>query len=745
MGKSKCLFVILALNLLIVPVLTSQARDPLKPNPSPSPRPSPSPEPDIAHARQVGLNEGQVDGRREGDERGETEGGREGLRDGQRTGFDRCQREERQHAYDHGFSEGFTEGERLGRVEGTKLGRQNGEREGRARGHEDGLARADREANRDATPRGREQGYSEADVSNARELGAQEGREAGARRAYETAQREAYPQGRLSYRSQRFAEPIENHDEFSQHSILVLASHPLRFERLTLLNARAVPDNRHYHPSRHYSNRQEQEAYLDGYRSGYGNGFRTSYDSNYERAYRMAHERGEQTGCEEARRGNYRDRFEDGWREGRARGFERGQAETYQPAFEEAFAFAFSRATEAAYRDRYPDAYRSYFEAARAEAYRIRYGQLYQAAYAVNETARFEELYPELAAEAFARGEVDEANDFVLRPLRGLRSQVSENDGNGLYEPGELLRLEVELRNFSEASLAKENVLFTIEAFDTSQVILSTPQESLVQDLKPKSVTWVKKALEFRVLESAVNKRVRLRLTVTYQGRNVYEKVLEITPNYLLGLGLKPQPDFDEGLETSLWTRATNNSQLANSMEAQLELNSDPQILEIRNSRQFLGSLAALESRITEFRVIARRGGAHVRVPIELKALATDGRILGLYDSIDSYPVQNDYQIEILNTLGALRNPGVVRVGYRIQNRSSSLINRSLQLSSSFKGDASTFEIIGPNPQYLTPIPPGESRQFAVLILVKSANSGGTLVLEVQEDGQAKIIHEKNF
>lgn len=39
----------------------------------------------------------------------------------------------------------------------------------------------------------------------------------------------------------------------------------------------------------------------------------------------------------------------------------------------------------------------------------------------------------------------------------------------------------------------------------------------------------------------------------------------------------------------------------------------------------------------------------------------------------------------------------------------------------------------------------GQSVVFTLPVLVKNSNAGGTLELEVQEDGEAAVIHRVNF
>lgn len=742
------------------------------PPPAPTPDPTPAPTPptgpsneQIAAARALGEQDGRAAGGREGDERGPNDGREDGRIAGHREGYARCEREERAKQQERGYRDGYIYGQDEGNVAGDRQGRSEGESRGRSEGQNDGLRRADNDAMRDATGPGRQRGYEEANASDADARGRNDGTIAGDQEARAQAERVDYPRGRKDYRDERLAEAVESEDSFNQKnpveglvgSISSMAKSLGSWMKASarnndyageLENAKAnSPDNRYYNPSRSFPSPQETEAYRDGYRNGYNGGFQQRYNAAYDGVYRQAYDRNYELGCQEARRQDYRQDYQRGYNDGRQRGYNDQYRVAYDRAYRDTYNAWFRAASDEAYRGSYQRYYDAHFEAARSAAYRERYDQIYNAAYGVARQRKFNEMYPAYAEAAYKRGRADEAEEFRLKPVQLLDAAATETINNGLFEPGEALRLRVRMRNFSEAALTGRDVKITLQALDAGSAVISEAEASLVKGLKRKSITTVGEALEFRMNENAVNRAKNFRVTLSYQGRNVGEKIVAIQARFMVDMAFAESPELKEGIATKLKVRLRNQSNKATDAGLKVLFRSNPELIEILNDRVAVGILNPGEERVVEFGVIARRGGAVLEVPMVFQSLLGTERRVGLIDQELRIPLVNDYRIEVgIPGVRALRSAGVSRVEYTIRNVGSRLLMKGLQLKVKINGEnGGNFAVIGPNPQYLSPLLQGQSLSFVVPILSRDSNSGGVLELEVQEDGRTVIISRTEF
>ncbi|MGZ3698240.1 MAG: hypothetical protein ACXWP5_08900, partial [Bdellovibrionota bacterium] len=253
-------------------------------------------------------------------------------------------------------------------------------------------------------------------------------------------------------------------------------------------------------------------------------------------------------------------------------------------------------------------------------------------------------------------------------------------------------------------------------------------------------------ALEFHMNENAVNQARQFRVTLTYQGRNVGEQILNITARFMLDLQYAQSLQLKEGLEAPIQVRVRNQSNVPTDAGLKVTFTSDPNILQVVKGEVQVGVLQPGESRVIEFTAIDRGTGSVVEAPMVFQASTAEGRRVGLIDGEQRIPLVNDYRISLSTGAGALRSNGVTRVQYTITNVSSRLLLKGMQLKVSVLGDASkNFVVIGPNPQYLTPLIQGQSLSFEVPSLVTAGNSGGTLQLELQEDGRTVVINRTDF
>lgn len=725
------------------------------PDPYPEPTYTPVPEPIYTDgAYREGLNDGYQAGEDEGREAGARQGRNEGQERGRSEGYEACDREEGARQYEIGYAEGLSDGEREGASEGRQQGRDQGRAQGESEGRADGLARADRDAESEATEPGAAQGYAEAERANAATKGRADGLVAGEQEARDKALQEDFVRGIEEYRREREAQPIQNRDEFSQLAGNAAAGEPaaagvaatreLGAGSLGLLYVR---------PGRRYDHPEQRAAYDRGFAEGYRDGYDRAYRATYEDGFRSGYERSYAEGCSEARGRNHREDRDRGFREGHDRGYRGAYDNAYQRAHGEAYDAAFGPASEGAYRANYREAYDRHFELARARAYRERFAEIYGAAYEPARAARFAELYPRFAKTEYERGRTEEAKAFEERPLRLLSSEVIDPDDNGLFEPGEPLRLRLELRNFATRVAPGKTVLLRLEALDAASAVISRGETTLARDLRENSVTRISEALEFRMNEGAVGRPHAFRLTVMHQGRKAGETTMSVEPSFAVRLELAETPELRNGLPSPVRVRVTNLAARATGSALKVRLAADTAELEVQEPERVIPPLNEGEARIVEFSVIGRSAASEIRLPLALAVTqASDGRRLGLLDLSQEAPVApivNDYRLEVLSDLKSLREPGVTRVSYRISNRGSRLLFGTLALSVRVLDSAGrpddSFAVIGPNPQLIQSLEKGESLTFVVPLLARTRGAGDLLELELREDGQPVVIHRSEF
>ena len=505
-----------------------------------------------------------------------------------------------------------------------------------------------------------------------------------------------------------------------------------------------APDNRYFDDSRRWPTPEERAAYGVAYRKGYSDGFRGSYMTMFDRTYQPARAAGDQAGCADAQRQDYRPVYDRGFVEGRDRAYKAAYDAEFRSAADAAYRASFPPASAAAYAQAYPALYNQHFEAARAQAYASRVNQVYQASYEQARQARYNQVYPGYAQTAYNRGKADETADFQSRPVRLLSAEVIETIPNGVYEPGETLRLKVSLRNFLGGTLKGGDVRLQLRSQD-SGVVISEADATLVRDLRSKSVTAVTDAMEMRLLESAANRTVKLTLTVLYQGRNVGSQDLSLRPQFIADIKLAGDISLKEGMPTTVRVSVRNQSDVTTDSSFKLGLIWDSAKVQVVNPEVTVGVLAPNQARTVEFTVIGRTLDNSISAPIAVQAISS-GRRIGLTDFSRSVPVLNDYRIDLKNSISSLRSGGMVRAQYSLKNVSSRFLFKGLQLKIRVldaQGRAvSAVQVIGPNPQYLQPVAKGTSVEFVIPLVSQGLLNGGILELEVQEDGQTVVIHQ---
>jgi hypothetical protein len=252
--------------------------------------------------------------------------------------------------------------------------------------------------------------------------------------------------------------------------------------------------------------------------------------------------------------------------------------------------------------------------------------------------------------------------------------------------------------------------------------------------------------LELQLLESAIGKATSVKIVVLNQGRSAGEAVVELAPKFLTKIALSEIPKLQEGLPMPVKFTVTNQSPKAMSGALTLQLSSDPKLIEVVTASASLASLAVGESKQVELTVIARKGGLNLSAPLSVSATIASGLRVGLVETVESFPLINDYKIVLKGSAANLRNAGVTKVEYTIQNVSKRSDTKSLQLWTRFREkNADNFNVIGPNPQLLKPIRSGQTLSFVVPVNAKLASSGGVIELEVKEQGRVVVLSRIEF
>lgn len=712
----------------------------------------PAPRPNTQAARSAGQLDGGPDGQREGRERGTAEGRQQGLAEGYRSGFNRCESERRRWNYDEGYREGYRIGEREGRREGDDQGERNGRRDGDQQGTTEGQRLADQYAHRDAQGPGTDRGESEANQSDAQERGEREGAIEGERQARARAREVDYVRGREEYRAERFAAPVDHQDAFSQiedpseESASLSALHT-RAQVMSLSPAAPGPDFRYSNPRRTFSTNEETQAYQGGYREGYVSGFRATYDAAHGEAYRPAREGGDREGCQDALRRDYSSDRRRGIREGNEAGYRRAYDLAYQRAYRDGYDRVYSGARDQAYQATYPAAYERHFEDARNSAFRRRYQALYDLGFENARRDRFNETYPGFAAEELANGRRDEEERFRAEPLALTGAEAIETIRNGLFEPGETLRLKLFVRNFAPEDLGASDIRVSLRALDAQAAVISQGDAFFRRGVRGNSLTQVTDALEFRMNESAAGRVSAFEISVAYRGQVISTRSVRVDTKFLLATEFAESPVFQEGIETRVRLKVSNSSAII--VEgARISFLSRPETLEILDPEAEVPRLGPGESTTMQFRVIARaRSGVF---PFVFSVTLPSGRRVGLLDQAREVPVLNDYRLSIRNDVASLRRPGITRLQYTLKNVNSRLYLRGLQVHVRLK-DANDhlmsegISVIGPNPQLVIPLRRDQEHTFVVPFFVQTPNGGGRVEFEVKEEGHTVVVHQREF
>lgn len=710
-------------------------------------------DPDLDRIRAEGRADGTPDGEREGRERGGADGVDSGKRKGYQQGYDQCLNQRKQQAYDQGYFEGQNRGEQEGSRDGQFRGYADGLQLGEADGRRDGDRRAEGQASRDAESPGRAKGRQEADATDSFQKGMAAGAIAGEQRARDTALKQDYPRGRSDHQALRFAEPIrsENSEDLARQPAPQgapagnrSAAPQQRFGlQMMMVDASASPDFRYARERRQYPDPAKAAAYSEGYRAGYIAGFKSAYSSEFSRSEQLALAQGREKGCQAANLVNVRWNYELGVRQGYELHYRRAFDYSYSLAYRMSYDQAFPRASADSYRQNYSGHYNRAFENFRADAYRTRVDELYRDGYAREESATFGRNYPAHAARENARGVADEVQEFIARPVRSVEFGTREEFADKVFEPGERVDFSFRLRNFSDQDLAGSDLRFEVEVSDASITPLRA-KDSATQSIPARGAIRVQGILPVRFNEEGLGKTSTVTLRAYWRGQLVDSRTASFRIQNRAVLEFAEKPSLREGLETTLKVKVSNVSSAPISGPIAVELRADSTKVELLDTRAALATLEAGESRVVEFRVIGRTELDSENLPFAVQVTDGSRKRVVARDFTGAVPVINDYRVKVASVSGAFKE-GVSRIQYVVRNASSRLLFSSLELharmldaSGAVRSDVTW---IGFNPQYLMPLERGEQARFVVPVFLKSAAQGGSIELEVRENGVPVVIH----
>ena len=714
---------------------------------------------DTAQAQQDGTIDGTPDGAREGTERGQVEGNQNGITQGYNTGLRECHDSLSKKAYLDGYNRGSQVGMTEGNNAGYNQGQIDGARDGQTNGQRDGETRADNDSRAASAGPGLQLGTNQANASDATQRGTVDGTAAGDAAAHQQANTYDYALGRKQYNDARYAEAVANQDAFSQKGI---AANSLR----ALLNRSSVrsaaglhalgavshvgsdlhalttanPDFRYSNPRRTYPSAAETTAYQKAYHDGYVGGFSHTYGLAYDQANQQSYSPNYSRGCQDANRQDYSADSQRGYNDGYHQAYQQAYDREYPTSHDGAYNRVFPQASTSAYQANYQADYDRHFEEARASAYAQRVNQLYSAAFDSAKSAKYNAVYPGYAAAANARGQADEAADFTARPVRLLNSAIQETIANGVTEPGEELRIRLQLRNFSDAQLAGQDVKVTIEALNGASVILSQSTATLVKGLKNKSVTVVSDALSFMFDEKTLDQTVQFKLTVSYRGVVAGTQTLSATNQYLIATEYAETPILSEGVSMPVKLKVTNRGNVATDSGLTVHLDGSFKV-SIPQPDESAGALVPGESKVIEFGVIATDTLLSHHYPLTFTAKTGAGRKVGLFDRNDEIEVRNDYKVSINGyTPRGLEKAGVTSVPFTLEN-DSTVDGSNIQVSIRFPDDTTgNFTVVGNNPLVIPSLKKGKTVNFEVPIRAAADSSAlGMFEIQVKVNGVAVI------
>lgn len=667
-------------------------------------------------AARQGRVDGRADGEREGRERGETDG----FQAGRRQGFDDMVE---RLALDRGELEGRERGERAANDEGTQRGRAEGEQSGTRDGEAEGRARAERES--EAPARG--QGTNEADRSDARTVGTRDGTAEGQQDALSRARKVDETRGHEQYRTERWHLPPRTRKTWTVPRSGAAPLDGATASRDGLAGVVAwdsdgrvpAPDRRYWRAAPPYPEPHRAHAYASTYAGGYQDGFRDAYRN----AWASARGRGRDTGASDARYTSLSSLTGNQiWR----RAFDQAMSAAYRRSYDALFPGIFERCRKSAYDETFArvaqltrdQAYPAAFERHRQSAYESRYNDLYGTAFKTAHDARYAALYPILAKQLYAKGREDEMQAFQQRPFR-IAYVAVRDDGDGVVQPGETVRLDVVLRSFSGKAVAPGKLGLSVTARPLDALTGAERRPALPQGLAAGEELTLVDLVRLRAAPNAVGKSCVLDVRLTLSGREMDALTQDLTVQWPVAVKLETVP-LVEGLPNR-WTLSFENVGRKPVSSLQVRVGTTAGALSLPSTVLPVAGLApgartSLPIEVTGWKT---RDSAPATVSVDVTG---DGRLLSQTTTPVTTEVQTPCVLDYVGGKLRLRDAGEWKVDFRLSGPSDS---GPLVLEAAPDAESPTpVEVIG--------VESGTNGACSVRLRISQANTGGRFLLRVR-------------
>lgn len=756
----------------------------------------------------AGRDQGSRDSTGEAKRLGRLTGLEDGKQMGYNEGFGVCAMEMRQSAIRRGERQGDIDGGAHGRDEGIARGTADGQNKGDTDGAADGNLRADHQAYTDATPRGTQDGINTANQTDAAARGSADGKIAGDAEARKTADASEYQPAREEYRAERTAEAIRSESTIrigpsaeapalrsavsagfssttmtdrsgsEDHHSNGNANHPANnpndppvpnvkptqaaeqtlayCKKNTSSTPAPIPSGTPLpSPSGTPSSKSEFEKCTDDYKPAYEVAFLATFKSEYIATYKIAYDQQfpqwKVEGCRAARADDYRTEYEAGYRRAYDESYQVVFNRLYNDTYGRVYRDSFAASSAESYDATYPAHYDTHYQAAKSKAIAERTGELYQRAYAAGKDSEYRAKYPVYAAATIKRARADEAAEFIRLPVRLLGLRVIESVRDGIMEPGEKLTVDMDLRNFSEATISARDLEIRATAKTASGVAIPGSVALLPRDLAAKSLNHILGALDIRLDESAIGRAASLEIQVSVKGQRLATESLSLTAARLTRIQLVETPVVRLGYPGALKLRVTNLSSLPLPENATVSVSTNMEGVTFEKTSGAVNALGAGEARDIQFGFTADgyTGGSPVLFTSSLNLAS--GRRVGLLNETREVPALQDYSFKVKNglltgSISDLKKSGKTKLVIFVKNISQRKGTGSLTATASITGvNASKFSFVKGNQVVFSPLDPGSEQKQKIVVRADGKNSGGTFVLEIRESGKLIGKYKENF
>lgn len=729
-----------------------------------------------------GFVDGKPGGEQEARERGRDLGRASGHQRGFLAGGQRCEADAKESEYKRGLREGEDQSRPQGYLAGVKAGEDAARIQALRDGTQAGQLRAEQDAYQAAYEVGAEEGSrkAEADREGILVRAESEGKAAGREEARRQADLIEYQKARDAYRQKRFAQPPFYRESYS------LTDPPRPFTRASLFQRPSVakvalvqslesvmagsgddslppqdssgisPDYRYANPNPNYATQAENRAYRQGYREGYQQRFQNVFPDVFRSVYLEAFRIAEVEGCTAARARSY----ETEYQRGREDGTRVGYRESYQKAYDETYARLVevirNGEIEKAYRIAYPQFYQQFLLKGRTDGYRNRTDQLYSQIFNEAKSTEFQARYPAFARDATQRGIEDEMNEFVQHPVQMVFAEAIESVPNGLIEPGEPMKLRVQLRNFSTDVIPASTISILVQRSDPKNIQLPQPFVVLNQALQPDSLTDISDVMDIIITDTALvvkdpttgqpaSAPVRIEVSATGNKLTGQPISFELTPHYQMKIELTEVPTFREGILSPLKFRITNQSTTKPSPVSRFSVKFDDFYVEIPQSDVLLEPLEPGAAAEITLPVLTRRNEANILAALSIGVFNQNGRKLGKAEVVPQLRVVNSYQLLFPgDPLKKLRKAGKENLDVYINNIISPN-GQNIELLVRRVEDSAPFLTVTEQPKMIPLIGKSTSKKATVSFEISRDNTGGLLEFELRENGVPVLIRWVEF